>query len=147
MDRATLDSMLDRVAGATAATLFVLCLAFALVIWWRVFFYRPAMLSKGASAPMPPAMSDNEVKSVVVAVAVAMSACAVRYFQIAGGRFGSWGYGSFEYDLTAVTTDVIVLVAVIYSIRQATHNICGAAAGLAFAALAALSGVASYLWV
>lgn len=146
MDRVALDSALDRVAASMSATLFVLCSAFALAIWWRIVFLRPAMLDRDTPAPLPPAMSDAEVKSVAAACAVAVSAFAVRYFQTAAVRFGHWRSGSFEYDLAALTADGLVLIAVLYSIRQATHTVCGATAVVLFATLALVSGCVAHVW-
>lgn len=146
MTRIYLDSMLDRYAAASSAALFVLCAAFAFVIWWRIFFVRPPMLAKETPAPAPPVMSDDDIKALILACAIVVSAVALRYLQVAGGRLGHWRWGSFEYDATAALADTLIIVAVLYSIWRATHGVCGFFGTGVFGGLAFGAGAAVYFW-
>ncbi len=146
MDRASLDSLLDRYAAATSTALFVLFAAFAFVIWWRVFFVKPPMLDKASPAPQPPPLSEGDIKALILACAVVVSAVSLRYLQVAGGRLEHFRWGSFEYDLSATAADTLIVCAVLYAIWRATHAVCGLFGTAVFGMLAFGAGVAAYFW-
>ncbi len=147
MTRAELDNLLDRAAGSSSFMLATLCAAFAIVVWWRIFFVRPPMFDPLAPAPQPPQpMTDQDVKDIFVACAVVVSAVAVRYLQAAGGRFQYWAWGSFEYDVTALTCDLIVVACILFAIRRATYQVCGWFGFGIFGGVTLAAGVVSYVW-
>lgn len=136
------NTLLDPYLVGSAASSGFLCLSVVLILMIRVPINvtRPRSLNPMREGPPLGAMG------LLVAGRVGYLALFVRYCTTVLSRTGWINWTTFASDVVLISCDLGVIFAVLYAIRQTTHEACGNHALYLFATGALLVGIASFIW-
>ena len=138
-----LDTLLDRsiiASGGTVATIYFLA---ALALGWRVIFSQPARRTR---QPNLSPLSAHDVHGIMWAAVVVFVALFIRYSMTVLGRLEKVDWGSFRFDVMALSCDLVMIAAATFAIYAASRTICGCKCAVLFFVVAGLPGTVIYLW-
>lgn len=138
-----IDTLLDRVilaSGGMTATIYFL--AFLAVVY-RLSFSRAGRPNRAARVSP---LTHGDVHAIMCSVAVAFFALFIRYGATAMGRMEKIAWGSFAFDVLALSCDILMMSAATFAIYAASRSICGCLCSVVFFVAAAVPGGFLYLW-
>lgn len=139
-DCAMLDMLLDRpLAMADAFAAAFLWLA-AAVLWWRAL--RPTAAQKTVNR----AAGGHDIDSVIVAVAVILSALGGRYVVSAGYLLDYWQIVTFPADVVRLCLVSAVILASSVALYAVSRPVFGVKALALFWIVSATAGAALFFW-
>jgi len=137
------DTILDRyiiATGGTVATIY--CLA-AFALSWRVIFSQPGRRTR---QPNLSPLSAHDVHAIMWVAVVVFVALFIRYSMTVLGRLEKVEWGSFRFDLMALSCDLVMIAAATFAIYAASRTICGCTCAVLFFLVSALPGAIIFLW-
>lgn len=136
------NTLLDPYLIGSAAAAGFLCLSVVLILLIRVPWNstRPQSLNPMREGPPQGAMG------LLLAGRVGYAALFIRYMTTLLSRTGWIDWWTFASDVVLMACDLGVIFAVLYAIRQTTHEACGNHAVYLFTVGALLSAAAAAVW-